>query len=46
VSVNNAGVTRYALDTLPKGTIFLAMTAVNAAGAESDYSKEVTVTVN
>jgi hypothetical protein len=46
VSVNNAGVTRYALDTLPKGTIFLAMTAVNTAGAESDYSKEVSVTVN
>jgi hypothetical protein len=46
VSVNNAGVTRYALDTLPKGTLFLAMTAVNTAGAESDFSKEVTVTVN
>lgn len=46
VSVTNAGLTRYDLDSLPKGKIFLAMTAVNTAGAESDFSKEVTVTVN
>jgi hypothetical protein len=46
VSVNNAGLTRYELDTLPKGTIYIAMTAVNAAGAESDFSKEASVTVN
>lgn len=46
VSVNNAGLTRYEMDTLPKGTVFIAMTAVNAAGAESDFSKEVSVTVN
>jgi putative Ig domain-containing protein len=46
VAVNSAGLTRYELDSLPKGTVYLAMTAVNAAGAESDFSKEVSVTVN
>ncbi len=46
VAVNNAGLTRYQVDTLPKGKIYIAMTAVNAAGAESDFSKEVSVTVN
>jgi hypothetical protein len=46
VAVANAGLTRYALDSLPKGTVYIAMTAVNAAGAESDFSKEVNVTVN
>jgi hypothetical protein len=44
--VENAGLTRYDIDTLPKGTIYIAMTAVNAAGAESDFSSEVSVTVN
>jgi len=29
-----------------KGKIFIAMTAMNTAGAESDFSKEVAVTVN
>jgi hypothetical protein len=46
VKVDNAGLTRYSLESLPKGTVYLAMTAVNAAGAESDFSKEVSVTVN
>jgi hypothetical protein len=46
VAVENAGITRYSLDSLPKGTFFIAMTAVNTAGAESDFSKETTVTVN
>lgn len=46
VSVTNAGLTRYELDSLPKGTVYIAMTAVNAAGAESDFSKEVSVMVN
>lgn len=46
VAVNSAGLTRYELDALPKGTVYLAMTAVNAAGAESDFSKEVSVKVN
>ncbi len=46
VSVNNAGLTRYDLDSLPKGKIYIAMTAVNTAGAESDFSSEVSVMVN
>jgi len=46
VAVENAGLTRYSLASLPKGTVFIAMTAVNAAGAESDFSKEVSVNVN
>jgi hypothetical protein len=46
VSVTNAGLTRYQLDAMPSGKIYLAMTAVNAAGAESDFSTEVAVTVN
>jgi hypothetical protein len=46
VALTNAGLSRYELDSLPSGKIYIAMTAVNAAGAESDYSQEVTVTVN
>lgn len=46
VAVENAGITRFQLDSLPKGTIYIAMTAMNAAGAESDFSQEVSVTVN
>jgi hypothetical protein len=46
IPVNNAGITRYSLETLPKGQIFIAMTAVNASGAESDFSSEVSVMVN
>jgi hypothetical protein len=46
IPVDNAGITRYALETLPKGQIFIAMTAVNASGAESDFSSEVSVMVN
>jgi hypothetical protein len=46
VAVNNAGLTRYQLDSLPTGKIFIAMTAVNAQGAESEFSSELTVTVN
>ncbi len=46
VAVTNAGLTRYQLDSMPSGMIYIAMTAVNAAGAESDFSPEVTVTVN
>jgi hypothetical protein len=43
VAVDSAGLTRYELDSLPTGTIYIAMTSVNAAGAESDYSAEITV---
>jgi hypothetical protein len=46
VAVSNPGITRFVLDSLPAGKHYLAMTAYNAVGAESDYSPEVTVTVN
>jgi hypothetical protein len=46
VAVNTAGVTSYSLESLPKGTVYIAMTAVNAEGAESDFSQEVSVMVN
>jgi len=46
VAVNTAGVTSYQLDGLPAGKVYFAMTAVNASGAESDFSSEVAVTVN
>jgi hypothetical protein len=46
VALTNAGLSRYELDSLPSGKVYIAMTAVNAAGAESDYSQEVTVQVN
>ena len=46
VAVSSAGVTSFALDALPKGKVYIAMTAVNAAGAESDFSSEVSVMVN
>jgi hypothetical protein len=46
VAVQNPGLTRYDLSSLPKGQVFIAMTAVNASGAESEYSPEVAVMVN
>ena len=46
VALTNVGLTRYQLDSVPSGTIYIAMTAVNAAGAESDFSPEVAVKVN
>jgi putative Ig domain-containing protein len=46
VALNNAGLTRYQLDSLPSGKIFIAMTAVNKSGAESEFSQELSVTVN
>jgi hypothetical protein len=46
VAVSNAGLTRYQLDSLPTGKIFIAMTAVNTQGAESEFSPELNVTVN
>jgi len=46
IDVPGAGISRYTIDQLPPGKYFMAMTAVNAEGAESEYSTEVTVTVN
>jgi hypothetical protein len=46
ISVTNPGLTRYVLDSLPTGKVYIAMTAYNAAGAESTFTREVSVTVN
>jgi hypothetical protein len=46
VAIDNPGLTRYTLDSLPAGTLYIAMTAYNAAGAESPFSQEVTVKLN
>lgn len=46
VSITNPGLTRYVLDSLPAGKYFVAMTSYNAAGEESAYSPELSVTVN
>jgi len=46
VSLDNAGLTRYVLDSLSSGTYYIAMTAVNAAGVESAFSPEINVKVN
>jgi hypothetical protein len=46
VSVENPGLTRFEIDSLPSGKLYIAMTAYNAAGTESSLSKEISVTVN
>jgi hypothetical protein len=46
VDVDNAGLSRFELSSLPQGQLFIAMTAVNASGAQSAFSPEVAVTVN
>lgn len=46
IAVSNPGLTRYVLESMPAGTHYVAMTAYNASGAESDYSDEVQITVN
>lgn len=45
VPVSNPGLTRFVLDALPAGTHYLAMTAINKAGLESDFSPEVRITL-
>ena len=44
--MSNPGLTRFVIDACPPGTHYVAMTAYNTSGAESDYSHEVSVTVN
>jgi hypothetical protein len=46
VDVENPGLTRFDLSSLPQGQLFIAMTAVNANGAQSEFSPEVSITVN
>jgi hypothetical protein len=45
VPVGNAGSTEYAV-TLPSGSYYFAMTAMDAEGNESGYSNEVVKIVN
>jgi hypothetical protein len=45
VPISNPGLTRYVIDNLPAGTYFFIVTAVSAAGDESDYSGEASRTV-
>lgn len=44
-AVTVGAVTNYVLTDLAPGTYYIAVTAYNSAGAESDYSNEVTKTV-
>jgi hypothetical protein len=46
VSVANAGLTRYVVDNLPRGTYYFAIGAYNSQGVESALSGEVTTVVN
>jgi hypothetical protein len=45
-SVDNAGLSRYVVDNLAKGTYYFAITAYNSAGVESELSAEVVETLN
>jgi len=45
VSLSNPGVTRYVLENLAPGKYYFAITAVSAAGAESDLSGEASKTI-
>jgi hypothetical protein len=46
VALNNPSLSRYVLDTLPKGTYYFAITAYNSAGVESNLSGEISATLN
>lgn len=46
VSVSNPGLATYVVDDLGPGTYYFSVGAVNATGAESPLSPEVSVTVN
>jgi hypothetical protein len=46
VSITNAGLTRYVIENLAKGTYYFAIAAYNSQGLESPLSGEVTSTVN
>jgi hypothetical protein len=46
VSVSNPGLATYVVDNLTPGTYYFSVGAVNASGAESPLSPEVSATVN
>lgn len=45
IAIDNANMTQHVVDTLPKGTYYFAITAVNGQGLESVYSTEVKTTI-
>jgi hypothetical protein len=44
--VSNPGITRYVVEALPAGKYYFALTAMNATGQESNFSDEVSTTLN
>ena len=46
VALNNPGLNRYVVDSLPSGTYYFAITAYNSQGVESSMSGEVATTVD
>lgn len=46
VEIANAGIASYVLEALPSGLNYIAMTAYNNAGQESEFSAEVTARFN
>jgi hypothetical protein len=46
IKIDNPSVLNYVVEGLPKGTYFFVLTAYNTQGAESDYSDELSRTVN
>lgn len=46
VKLANPGLTRYVVEALAAGTYYVALTAVNKQGAESQFSQELRATLN
>ncbi|MDB6087236.1 MAG: sericin-like [Gammaproteobacteria bacterium] len=46
LALDNAGLTRYVVDSLPAGTYYFAVAAYNSKGMESTLSDEVTASLN
>lgn len=46
IELDSAGLSRYVVDSVATDTYFVVMTAVNAAGIESDYSAEIAALAN
>jgi hypothetical protein len=46
IQIDNPGLTTYVVDNLSPGTYYFAVTASGADGFQSEYSPEVSVTVN
>lgn len=46
IKVSNPGLATYVVQSLPAGKYYFAVSAYDSSGAESDYSQEVSATVN